>query len=117
MYVKNILIYTCKLASIATAIAIISACEAILPTPHKIDIEQGNTITQEEFESIYTGMTREDVTKALGQPMLQDPFHSDRWDYIYRLKPGKGRVRESRFTLYFRNGILVKIDGKDYKEY
>ncbi len=117
MYIKNSLIFTCKSALIAAVIAIISACEAILPTPHKIDIEQGNTITQEEFESIYTGMTKQEVIQALGQPMLQDPFHSDRWDYIYRLKPGKGRLRESKFTLFFRNGVLVKIDGDGYKEY
>jgi outer membrane protein assembly factor BamE len=62
-------------------------------------------------------MNRNEVIEAIGAPMLVDPFHADRWDYIYRLKPGKGRERESRFTLYFRDGILVKIDGEDYKEY
>jgi outer membrane protein assembly factor BamE len=118
MYVKNILISFCKTSVLAVSMALLAACEHhILPEPHKIDIEQGNAISQEEFESLYTGMTQKEVADAVGAPMLVDPFHVDRWDYIYRLKPGKGRERHSRFTLYFRDGILVKIDGEDYKEY
>jgi outer membrane protein assembly factor BamE len=88
-----------------------------LPEPHKLDIEQGNAITLEEFESLYTGMTQAEVLEAVGAPLIKDPFHNYRWDYVYRLKPGKGRERHSQFTLYFRDGILVKIDGENYKEY
>jgi outer membrane protein assembly factor BamE len=118
MYVKNILIPFCRISVLAVSLALLAACDHyILPEPHKIDIEQGNSITQEEFESLYTGMTQSEVVEAIGTPMLKDPFHADRWDYIYRLKPGKGRERQSRFTLYFRGGILVKIDGDEYKEY
>jgi outer membrane protein assembly factor BamE len=118
MYVKNILIPICRITALAASLALLPACEHyLLPEPHKIDIEQGNSISQEEFESLYTGMNRNEVIEAIGAPMLVDPFHADRWDYIYRLKPGKGRERESRFTLYFRDGILVKIDGDEYKEY
>ena len=116
MYVKNILIRL-GTAPILAAALLLSGCEYGLIEPYKIDIEQGNAITQEEFESLYTGMTRNEVLEAVGAPMMKDSFHPERWDYVYRLKPGKGRVRESRFTLYFRDDVLVKIDGKDYKEY
>lgn len=118
MYIKNILIITLKTAGIAGLLAIIAACASILPEPHKIEIEQGNAISQEEFESLYTGMTESEVMEALGAPLLKDPFHPDQWVYLYRLKPGgEGRIRKSRFTLYFRDGILIKIDGENYKEY
>jgi outer membrane protein assembly factor BamE len=118
MYVKNILIAFCRITALAASVALLPACEHhILPEPHKINIEQGNSITQEEFELLYTGMSQNEVVEAIGAPMLVDPFHADRWDYIYRLKPGKGRERESHFTLYFRDGVLVKIDSENYKEY
>ena len=117
MYVKNILIRFGTAAALLAIVVPLTGCELGLIEPHKIDIEQGNAITQEEFESLYTGMTRNEVLAAVGAPLLQDSFHPDRWDYLYRLKPGKGRVRESRFTLYFRDDILVKIDGGEYKEY
>jgi outer membrane protein assembly factor BamE len=113
---KNILNVCCRKAVLAGFIAVCSAC-SWLPEPHKLDIEQGNAITQEEFESLYTGMTQVEVLEAVGAPLIKDPFHDYRWDYIYRLKPGKGRERRSQFTLYFRDGILVKIDGENYKEY
>ena len=117
MYVNNILIYLIRASIPAAILLLLSACELGLIEPHKLDIEQGNAITQEEFESLYTGMTQEEVMEAIGVPVMKDPFHADRWDYIYRLKPGKGRERNSHFTLYFRGGILVKIDGENYKEY
>jgi len=116
MYVKNIYIYPLKICAMASLIALQTAC-SLLPQPHKLDIEQGNAITQEEFESLYTGMSQSDVLETVGAPIMKDPFHSDRWDYIYRYTPGKGRERNSKFTLYFRDGVLVKIDGADYKEY
>ena len=115
MYVKNIFRSSLGITAITGLIVLLGACGWL--QPHKLDIEQGNAISQEEFESLYTGMSEAEVLQAVGAPMLKDPFHADRWDYVYRLKPGKGRERNSRFTLYFRDGILVKIDGEDYKEY
>jgi len=117
MYVKNILIRFRRSVALLAVIAPLTGCEFGLIQPHQIDIEQGNAISQKEFESLYTGMTQAEVLEAVGAPMMKDSFHPDRWDYVYRLKPGKGRVRESRFTLYFRDEILVKIDGEEYKEY
>ena len=93
------------------------ACESLLPEPHKIDIQQGNQIKQEDFEKLYTGMSRDEVLGILGKPLLADPFHPERWDYIYRLEPGKGRLKKSRLTLYFKDDVLNRIDSKDYKEY
>ena len=116
MYVKNILILHGRPCVLA-AVLLLSACEFGLIEPYKLDIEQGNAVSQEEFESLYTGMTRNEVIEAVGAPMMRDSFHPDRWDYVYRLKPGKGRERHSRFTLYFRDDVLVKIDGDEYKEY
>ncbi len=117
MYVKNILILFIRSSVVAAAMLLLSACELGLIEPYKLSIEQGNAITQEEFESLYTGMTQTEVMESIGAPVMKDPFHADRWDYVYRLKPGKGRVRDSHFTLYFRSEILVKINGEDYKEY
>jgi len=117
MYVNNILILFARTSILAATMLLLGACELGLIEPYKLDIEQGNAISQEEFESLYTGMTQTEVLEAIGAPVMKDPFHADRWDYIYRQNPGKGRVRDSHFTLYFRDEILVKIDGENYKEY
>lgn len=82
--------------------------------PHRIDIQQGNKIKPETFEKLKPGMTRKQVIFLLGSPLLKDPFHQDRWDYIYYLKPGNQAVKQSRVTLHFEGDSLVSIDDSDY---
>lgn len=102
---KN-LITVCLLAALSF---IFSACQ-----PHRIDIQQGNKVSPENFEKLKTGLSRKQVLFLLGTPLLQDPFHQDRWDYIYYIKPGNEPVKQSRVTLYFKGDTLVKIDADDY---
>jgi outer membrane protein assembly factor BamE len=78
---------------------------------HKIDIQQGNVITQEEVNQLEPGMTRLQVQFIMGSPMIADVFHQDRWDYIYYLKPGYGEATEERLTVYFNNDTLERLEG------
>ncbi|HXF65751.1 MAG TPA: outer membrane protein assembly factor BamE, partial [Burkholderiales bacterium] len=56
-----------------------------LPTlaPYKMDIQQGNVVTQEMISKLRPGMTRSQVRFALGTPLVVDPFRTNRWDYVY----------------------------------
>jgi len=83
-------------------------------SPHRISIQQGNKVTPENFAKLKTGMSRNQVTFVLGSPLLKDPFHQDRWDYIYYKKPGNEAVKQSRVTLYFDGDTLTKIDDSAY---
>lgn len=79
-------------------------------TPHKIDISQGNLVTPEMRERLNIGMTRAQVRTALGTPLVSDPFHADRWDYIYRFERKATLQEAQRLTLYFEGDRLVRID-------
>ena len=46
---------------------------------HKIDVQQGNVVTQEELNQLKPGMTRRQVQYIMGSPMVADVFHQDRW--------------------------------------
>jgi len=94
----------------------ISACAEWLPEAHRLDMQEGNTIKLEQLESLEIGMSKDDVRKIMGSPMLSDPFHEQRWDYIYRYVPDKGFIRKSLLTLYFENDKLVRIDDSKYIE-
>jgi len=78
---------------------------------HRIDIQQGNVVTQEKVNQLETGMNRNQAQFVMGSPMVVDVFHEDRWDYIYYLKPGYGDPTEERVTLFFEDDTLVRIDG------
>jgi outer membrane protein assembly factor BamE len=79
--------------------------------PHKIDIQQGNYVTQDMVAKLKPGMTRNQVKFALGTPLVADPFHNDRWDYVYVMQK-KGRVVEQRrIVVVFKEDKLERIDG------
>ncbi len=94
----------------------ISSCADILPDAHKLDLQQGNTVKLEQLEGISIGMSKAEVRKIMGSPMLSDPFHEQRWDYIYRFIPSKGFERKSLLTLYFEEDMLIRIDDSEYIE-
>lgn len=82
------------------------------PGVHKIDIQQGNVVTQEMINQLRPGMTKRQVRYIMGTPLLVDTFQQDRWDYIYSYQPGgKSRVQET-LSLYFSSeGKLSHFTG------
>ena len=93
-----------------------SGCAEWLPDAYRLDLQQGNSVKREQRDRLEPGMSQREVRAILGEPMLKDPFHADRWDYIYRFIPHKGKERKSRLTLYFANGLLQRIDDSEYVE-
>ena len=81
-----------------------------LLTPHKIEIRQGNMVTPEMREKLKVGMSRLQVRSVLGTPLVNDPFHASRWDYVYRLEQNGKLVEQQRLTLYFDDDRLARID-------
>jgi len=80
-------------------------------TVHRLDIQQGNIIKDEMIDQLKIGNSKRQVKFVMGSPLLTDPFHADRWDYIYTDQPGdKRKITEYRhISVYFENDKLVKI--------
>jgi outer membrane protein assembly factor BamE len=81
-----------------------------MPAPYKIEIQQGNLITAEMQEKIKLGMSDATVRSILGTPLIIDPFHPKRWDYVYSLERGGNQIALQRLTLYFEDDRLKRID-------
>ncbi|HCD05378.1 MULTISPECIES: outer membrane protein assembly factor BamE [unclassified Methylophaga] len=105
---KSLLIY-----SLSLVILTLSACSKDkIPGVYRIDIQQGNQVTQEMLSKLEPGMTKSQVSFVMGTPMLIDVFHPNRWDYIYSFHPGNGSREQRRITLYFDEAeTLDYIDG------
>ncbi len=80
-------------------------------TPYRIDVRQGNYVTQEMAAQLKPGLTKDQVRFILGTPLLTDMFHADRWDYVYRFQPGYGPAEERRLTVFFQDGKLARVAG------
>jgi len=80
-------------------------------TPYRIEIQQGNYISQEMVTQLKPGMTKEQVRFILGTPMVTDIFHSDRWDYVYWRESPAGAREQRKLTVLFEQGQLARVDG------
>lgn len=101
-----------KLMTAMAAALLIAGCSVTeYLSPYRIDVRQGNYVTQDMVSHLKKGMTRDQVRFALGTPLLSDAFHADRWDYVYRFAPGKGEADQRVLTVFFEGDQLVRVEG------
>jgi outer membrane protein assembly factor BamE len=79
--------------------------------PYRIEIQQGNYISQEMVSQLKVGMSREQVRFVLGTPLVTDIFHTNRWDYIYYRELGRGKREQRALAVFFEDGKLVRLAG------
>lgn len=79
-----------------------------LPPAHKIEIQQGNLLTEAQIQSIEVGMTRESVRALIGAPVSQPTFQGDRWDYAFTRGPVGSTIKARQFAVYFDNDIVTR---------
>lgn len=94
----------------------LSACswqsiKEYLPGVYTIDINQGNIVSQEMVDQLRPGMNKRQVTFIMGTPLLVDPFHDNRWDYLYSNEPGGEPRVQKRISLIFEDDELAGIQG------
>ncbi len=80
-------------------------------TPYKIDIQQGNVVTQEMVAKLKPGMTKAQVRFILGTPLIADAFHANRWDYVYRYQKAGKLMEERKLALFFDQDLLQRVEG------
>ena len=82
------------------------------PGVHKIDIQQGNVVSQDMVDQLLPGMTTRQVRFIMGTPLITDTFHSNRWDYLYSIQLAGGTRKQERISLIFdENNQLQGLSG------
>lgn len=94
----------------------LAGCKSVpeLPgvTPYRMDIQQGNYVSQDMVDQLKPGMSREQVRFVLGTPLVTDIFHSDRWDYVYYREPARGKREQRRLVVRFENDRMKSVEGE-----
>ena len=83
---------------------------------YKPDVQQGNTFDEKQLSQLKVGLTPQQVVFVMGTALLKDPFHKNRWDYLYTFAKGQGKTERRLLTLYFENNLLSKIDDSQIKK-
>lgn len=93
-----------KIISILTFTLLISGCAIYKP-----EVQQGNALSNTTVSQLQRGMSKPEVASLLGNPLLQDNFRSDRWDYIFYNGNGSKQKNKQNLTLIFKNDQLVQV--------
>ena len=101
-----------RVVSLLLVAGMLAACSIVdKVTPYKMDIQQGNVVTQEMVSKLKPGMTKAQVRFIMGTPLITDAFHTSRWDYVYRFQKAGTLTEERRVTLLFENDTLKQVGG------
>jgi outer membrane protein assembly factor BamE len=106
---------------IAALVSINTGCSYLelpeLPNPetvsfvHKIDVQQGNVITQDMLAKLKPGMNKKKVQFIMGTPIIKDTFNDHRWDYVFTFNHARKFYQKRVITLNFENDVLKNIEG------
>ena len=97
--------------AVLPAVLVLALAGCTVPGVYKLEVQQGNIVTQEMVNQLKPGMSREQVRFIMGTPLLTDSFTNDRWDYFYSLKDSDDNYSRERLTLMFQGDTLVNMKG------
>lgn len=105
-----------SLPSLLLLVIVLAACSSTAGvsshlSPYRIDVRQGNFVTQEMVAKLKPGMSRDQVRFVLGTPLVMDIFHANRWDYVYRFQPGRGEPQQRVLSVFFEDDKLIRVGG------
>lgn len=80
--------------------------------PYKVDVVQGNVVTQEIMAQIQPGLGRLQVREILGTPLLADPFHQERWDYVFTIRRQGVADQKRRVTVFFKGDEVERFESE-----
>lgn len=93
-------------------VALVTVCAGCTYVrPYKIEINQGNYVTQEQVNRLRVGMTRTQVRNLLGPPLIESAFHGNRWDYHFTLERRGEKLTEHRLSVLFEGDVVKSWDA------
>ncbi|WP_375192657.1 outer membrane protein assembly factor BamE [Marinobacter sp.] len=81
----------------------------VFPGVYKINVQQGNILTDEELAQLAAGMPRSQVHALLGTPLMLNPVDLSREYYVYTFQRAGGEIKEQRIIVYY--------EGDEYASY
>ncbi len=110
MKVKDLMIR--KAVALLVILTPLYACSTLeFPGVYRLQIEQGNIVTEEMVKQLEPGMSTSQVEFILGTPLIRDSFSPNRWDYLHLVRKPDNSTEKQRLTVYFDDGLLSHYES------
>ena len=113
--ILNRRLHTLTLTGLLLTLLALTGCGGVssfsFPGAYRLNIPQGNIITQEMVDQLRPGLSKRQVNFILGTPLIRDTFDQDRWDYVYSFQPGGGERVQEVLTVFFEDNQLTSFAG------
>lgn len=86
------------------------------PGVYKINVQQGNIVTDEELTALTEGMPRSQVHAVMGTPLMLNPIDSSREYYVYTFQRRGGEIQEQRIIVYYNDDQFSHYEAQLLEE-
>ncbi len=94
------------------SLLVLASCSTLrFPGVHRINVQQGNVISQSMIDRLKPGMTKSQVRFVLGNPVIDDSLNENRWDYIYTVQVAGGETQRQELILFFLDDKLSYFES------
>ncbi|AAU38519.1 MULTISPECIES: outer membrane protein assembly factor BamE [Basfia] len=89
----------------------VTSCSTVSKVVYRVDVPQGNYLESAAVSQLQVGMTREQVQYILGTPVLNDPFSTNTWYYVYLQQRSYETPEQHTLTVNFnQQGTVESFD-------
>ena len=98
---------------IQIAMITISGCQ-LLPEnaqlkSYRVLVQQGNVIDESKVDSLKINMTKEQVIFLMGEPVVNNIFDKERWDYVYYKKRDPEETQLNMVSIFFKDENIYSM--------
>jgi outer membrane protein assembly factor BamE len=80
--------------------------------PYMMPVQEGNCISDKEFNQLKIGMTKEEASYIIGHPLTQFLFDENRWDFMYQSYKNNDLKKSYNVTILFDKNNKIKHISK-----
>ena len=98
---------------IQIAMITVSGCQ-LLPDnaqlkSYRVLVQQGNVIDESKVDSLKINMTKEQVIFLMGEPVVNNIFDKERWDYVYYKKRDPEETQLNMVSIFFKDENIYSM--------
>jgi len=95
---------------------ILSLCACSFPGVYKINVQQGNIVTQDMLDKLKPGMTKRQVHFALGNPIVNNVFDTSEDVYLYTYQLAGGETQTQKIIVFYTNDLFDRYEGQPLED-